>query len=177
MPPGNCRTLLVQASGFPTATSSDAIFKLMVEKFGGDQFCPGGLVRVSFFQEGTNAEFDEAGFVLLGGVRCEIMRTISTFALVFGFLAEGSLASVTSVLQKFVDVKFVDQQQWVGHSIKTGTLRVRIIRRSPHIPRFLVIDGIRWKVWYREQPLCCDICSEPHKVASCPMCRKCMKCH
>ena len=107
----------------------------------------------------------------------EITRTISTFALVFGFPAEGSLDSVISFLQKFGEVKSVDLQQWVGHSIKTDTLRVRIIRRSTHIPRFLSIDGIRCKVWYREQPLRCDICSGPHKVASCPMRGKCMKCH
>ena len=182
MPPRNRRTLLVRTSGFPSGTSSDAIFKLMVEKFGADeldavQFCPGGLVRVTFLREGTKAEFEEAGSVLLGDVRCEITRTISTFALVFGFPAEGSLDSVISVLQKFGEVKSIDHQQWVGHSIKTGTLRVRIIRRSTHIPRFLSIDGIRCKVWYREQPLRCDICSGPHKVASCPMRGKCMKCH
>ena len=74
-------------------------------------------------------------------------------------------------------MKSVNHQQWVGHSIKTGTLRVRIIRRSTHIPRVLSIDGIRCKVWYREQPSRCDICSGPHKVASCPMRGKCMKCY
>ena len=99
------------------------------------------------------------------------MCTISTFALVFGFPAEGSLDSVIGVLQKFGEVKSVDHQQWVGHSIKTGTLR------STHIPRFLIIDGSCCKVWYREQPLRCDIYSEPHKVASCPLRGKCMKCH
>ena len=182
MPPCNRRTLLVRTSGFPTGTPSDAIFKLMVEKFGADQldavqFCPGGLVRGTFFREETKAEFEEAGSVLLGDVRCEITRTISTFALVFGFPTEGSLDSVISFLQKFGEVKSVDHQQWVGHSIKAGTLRVRIIRHSTHIPRFLSIDGIRCKVWYREQPLPCDICSGPHKVASCPMRGKCMKCH
>ena len=182
MPLRNRRTLLVKTSGFPAGTSSDAIFKLMVEKFGADQldavqFCPGNLVRVSFFREDTKVEFEEAGSVLLGDVRCDITCTIPTFALVFGFPAEGSRDSVIGVLQKFGEVKSVDYQQWVGHSIRTGTLRVRIIRRSTHIPRFLTIDGIRCKVWYREQPLRCDICSKPHKVASCPMRGKCMKCH
>ena len=105
MPPRNCRTLLVRTSAFPTGTFSDAIFKLMVDKFGTDQldavqFCPGGLVRLTFFREETKAEFEEAGSVLLGDVRCEITCTISTFALVFGFPAEGSLDSVISVLQK-----------------------------------------------------------------------------
>lgn len=182
MPPRNRRTLLVQTSGFPTGTSSAAIFKFMVAKFGADrldviQFCPGSLVRGTFFQEESKAEFEEAGFVLLGDVRCEIICTIYTFALVFGFPTEGSLASVISVLQTFGDVKSVDHQQWVGHFIKTGTLRVRIIGDSTHIPQFLVTDGIPCKVWYREQPLHCDIYSEPHKVAPCPMLGKCMKGH
>lgn len=109
MPPRNRRTLLVQTSGFPTGTSSAAIVKFMVAKFGADrldviQFCPGSLVRGTFFQEESKAEFEEAGFVLLGDVRCEIICTIYTFALVF----EGSLASVISVLQTFGDVKSVD---------------------------------------------------------------------
>ena len=56
MPPRNRRTLLVRTSGLPAETPSDAIFKLMVEKFGAHeldavQFCPGGLVRVTFFRE------------------------------------------------------------------------------------------------------------------------------
>lgn len=73
MPSRNRRTLLVKTSGFPAGTSSDAIFKLMVEKFGADQldavqFCPGNLVCVTFFREDTKAEFEEAGSVLLGGV-------------------------------------------------------------------------------------------------------------
>ena len=160
MPPRNRRTLLVRTSGFPAETPSDAIFKLMVEKFGVDelgavQFCPGGLVRVTFFREGTKAEFEEAGSVLLGDVRCEITCTISTFSLVFGFPAKGSLDSVISVLQKFGEVKSVDHQQWVGHSIKTGTLRVRIIRLSTHIPRFLSIDGICAVIFVKWPPVPC----------------------
>ena len=90
---------------------------------------------------------------------------------------EGSLASVISVLQTFGDMKSVDHQQWVGHIIKTGTLGVRFIGDSTHIPRFLVMDVIPCKVWYREQPLRCDIYSEPHKVAPCAMLGKCMKGH
>lgn len=54
---------------------------------------------------------------------------------------------------------------------------MRIIGDSTHIPRFLVIDGIPCKVWYQEQSLRCDIYSEPHKVAPCPMLGKCMKGH
>ena len=182
MPPRNRRTLLVQTSGFPAGTASEAIFKLMVERFGNDQldaiqFCPRGLVRVTFFWESAKVQFEEGGFVLLGGVRCDIIRTMATFALVFGFPAEGPLDTVSSYLQQFGDVKSIEHQRWLGHTIKTGTIRVRIVRRHGHIPRFCNIDGIRCKVWYREQPLRCDICSQDHKVADCPMRGKCMRCH
>ena len=38
--------------------------------------------------------------------------------------------------------------------------------------------GIRCKVWYRDQPLQCDICSKlGHKPSACPDKGKCLRCH
>jgi len=50
-----------------------------------------------------------------------------------------------------------------------------MIRRN-HIPRFVIINGYRCKVWYKGQPLKCDICNGDHKAASCPHKGKCLWC-
>ena len=61
-------------------------------------------------------------------------------------------------------------------SISTGTRLVRMVC-TKEIPRFLVINGVRCKTWYRGQPLRCDICrAEGHKSASCPDKGKCRLC-
>ena len=70
----------------------------------------------------------------------------------------------------------VTEQMWTNVDAATGTRLVRI-ERSRHIPRFLYIDKWRCKVWYRDQPLQCDICSESHKAADCPNKGKCLRCH
>ena len=39
------------------------------------------------------------------------------------------------------------------------------------------IDGVNCRVWYRGQPLVCDICHDNHKAADCPLKGKCRRCH
>ena len=41
----------------------------------------------------------------------------------------------------------------------------------------MTIDGIKCRVWYKSQPLVCDICSNNHKAADCPLRGKCRPCH
>ena len=46
------------------------------------------------------------------------------------------------------------------------------------IPNFVFINGFCCKVWYRDQPLTCDICSKGgHKASACPDKGKCLHCH
>ena len=142
MPPRNQGTLLVRTSGFPAGTQSDVIFKLMAQKFGGDsvdasQFCPGGLTRVTFRNEEAKVAYEEDGSILLGDIKCDILRTIPSFVLAFGFPFEGSEASVINALKPYGNVKSIEHQTWVGHTIKTSTSRVHIVRNS-HVPPFLV---------------------------------------
>lgn len=98
----------------------------MVQKFGADsvdaiQFCPGGLTRVTFRNEEAKVAYEEDGSILLGDIKCDILRTIPSFVLAFGFPFEGSEASVTNALQPYGNVKSMEHQTRVGHTIKTGT--------------------------------------------------------
>ena len=111
----------------------------------------------------------------LGPVLCNVIRTVPSFVSVFGFPFEGSNDMIKDALSHYGDVCAVENQAWLGHSVCTGTRKVRIIRKK-HIPRFVVIDGIRCKVWYKEQPLSCDICSGEHTASVCPVRGKCKRC-
>ena len=140
------------------------------------QFGPGGLVRITFSSEQRKAGLEEAGFVSFGPVRCNVVRTLPTFALVYGFPFEGSNDAVREVLSRYGEVRAVEHQSWGFRPVCSGTRKVRIVRKG-HIPRFVIIDGIRCKVWYREQPVTCDICSGEHIASVCPLRGKCTRCH
>ena len=57
----------------------------------------------------------------------------------------------------------------------TGTILLDVILNH-HIPRTLEVGKLTVKVWYRDQPLCCDICKGPHRVTDCDLRGKCRRC-
>ena len=74
-------------------------------------------------------------------------------------------------LKVFWDVKEIKFQQWTNVlGVATGTRIVRMVRQH-EIPRNIIIDGAKCRVWYKGQPLVCDICSNNHKAADCPLSR------
>ena len=96
--------------------------------------------------------------------------------MVYGFPFEGSNDPVREVLSRYGEVRTVEHQSWGFRPVCSGTRKVRIVCKG-HIPRFVIIDGIRCKVWYREQPVTCDICSGEHIASVCPLRGKCTRCH
>lgn len=66
-------------------------------------------------------------------------------------------------LKYFGDIKEIKFQQWTNvPGVSTGTCIVGM-----EILRNIVIDGVKFRVWYKGQPLVCDICSNNHKAADC----------
>ena len=52
------------------------------------------------------------------------------------------------------------------------------MRCEKDIPRFMQIGRFRCKVWYRGQPIICDICcKDGHNAGTCPDKGKCRLCH
>ena len=45
------------------------------------------------------------------------------------------------------------------------------------IPCNIIIDVVNCRVWYKGQPLVCDICNNNHKTADCPLKGKYRRCH
>ena len=74
-------------------------------------------------------------------------------------------------------MKEIKHQQWSNvPGVHTGTRLVCMVRKHD-IPRNVIIDGVNCRVWYKGQPLVCDICNDNHKAADCPLKGKCKWCH
>ena len=73
------------------------------------------------------------------------------------------------LMDGFGTVHKVRYQSWTNlPEVSTGTSVVRI-NLHPSIPRFLRIHTYCCKVWYRGQPVYCDICKEgTHLASNCP---------
>lgn len=84
---------------------------------------------------------------------------------------------VKRVLSRFGEVKNVKRQKYIGRSdIETGThLVLMAFRVVP--PRLLNIDGYFCHLWYKGQPLICNLCNvQGHKSVDCPNWDNCRGC-
>ena len=98
--------------------------------------------------------------------------------MVHQFPYEGDNKVLVKELSAYGEVKDIRFQTWTNiPDVATGTRIVRMIRIKT-IPRFISVLGIRVKVWYKGQPVICDICrKEGHRAAACPLKGKCLRCH
>ena len=139
---------------------------------------PGGIIRVSFLDLQSKRSYEEAGSISFDDVCCQVLcSTPVTHVLVYLFPSEGSNDHVKEALKYFGEIKEVKFQQWtIVPGVATGTRIVPMVRKH-EIPRNIVIDGVKCRVWYKGQPLVCDICSNNHKAEDCPLRGKCRRCH
>ena len=104
-------------------------------------------------------------------------RCLTAFIMVYLSPLEGRNNWVKEALKLFGDIKEIRHQQWSKvPGVHTGTHIVRMVRKH-EIPRNIVIDGIKCRVWYKGQPLVCDICNGNHKATDCRLKGKCRRCH
>ena len=100
-----------------------------------------------------------------------------TMVHIFDYPAEFLDDPIKRVLSGFGEVKNVRRQKYIGRSdIETGTrLVLMAFRVTP--PRLVNIDGYFCRLWYRGQPLICNLCNvQGHKSADCPNRDKCRGC-
>ena len=181
MVPRNTRTLIIK-SGFPAGTSHAGVAGIIANSLAGlvdsIKVCPGGIIRISFIDPIYKKTYEDAGSIPFGDVRCAVISSVPvTLVMLYLSPFEGSNDKVKDALKVFGDVKEVKHQQWTNvPGVYTGTRLVRMVRKH-EIPRSIKIDGVNCRVWYRGQPLECDICHDNHKAADCPLKGKCRRCH
>lgn len=179
MAPHNERTVIIN-SGFPKEATPADIAKAIVDHFGpiveAIQACPGRQYRITFATPAGKRYYDDLEIMSIGDVQCRIWRASPySNVLVYHYPFEGSDVKIVNFLKQYGVVESIKRQVWTGLKVSTGTRIVRMIRQS-QIPRLANIDGLKCKVWYKEQPIECDICHDGHKAAQCPHKGKCFTC-
>lgn len=170
----------------PAGTLSVDVAKYISEYFAGKytvrsiQQCPGHVARIIFVKPEARSAVEELQRIELNGFlfwwlfRYCLRHVIRMFL----FISIFSKVPINRLLIFFVisEVDSVHFQHWTNlPEVCTGTRIICMIRRN-HIPRFVIINGYRCKVWYKGQPLKCDTCNGDHKAASCPHKSKCLWC-
>ena len=96
---------------------------------------------------------------------------------VFDFPFEEDDRSLGVAFEAYGAVKSVKKQTFLSNqNIFNGTRLVDVVL-SGVLPRFLMVDGYLCRLWYRGQPLVCNLCAvQGHRSANCPNKDKCRKC-
>lgn len=157
----------------------EAVLRFFRDKFQGVavQQCI-DVVRVTFGSEEAAVEALKEKGVRLLGIWCRIDGgPPTTIVHLFDFPHEEDEEAIAALFSSYGLVKGVRRQCYISHpEIFTGTRLVDlIVERTP--PWMVSIQGFVCHVWYRGQPVICNICGkEGHKSMSCPDKNKCRLC-
>ena len=101
----------------------------------------------------------------------------TTIVHIFDYPFESPDDEVSHIMKDFGDVKKVKQQTYLNdNSIYTGT-RLVFMTLTATPPRFITIGGYLCRIWYKGQPLVCNLCAKQgHRSANCPNKDKCRRC-
>ena len=137
------------------------------------------IVRVTFCSDEAFSRAKSMEGVSLFGLWCKILGggPATTLVHVFDYPFEESDVEIEHALADFGEVKKVRKQTYLSsQQIYTGTRLVSIgLRETP--PRSISIDGYHCRIWYRGQPIVCNLCAKQgHVSANCPNKDKCRLC-
>lgn len=137
------------------------------------------VIRVSFSTEDGYKKAMERDGIRLFGIYCKILGggPPITMVHVFDYPFEETDEAIKLVFSDFGNVKAVKKQTYLfDKNIFTGTRLVSLVLRDTP-PRSLAINGYTCRIWYRGQPLVCNLCGvQGHKSSVCPNRDKCRKC-
>ncbi len=191
--PSSSLSIDIRCGDFPAGTLSCDVAKWLVDFFVAETGHPiasvqefsGKVARVTFGPGGEahRARFLGEGKIVINDVECQIIVPAPpppSFinVVVFQYPYEMGNDLLVKELGAFGTVRDVRFQKWSNiPDVCTGTRIVRMTLLKP-IPRFISVQGVRVKVWFKGQPIVCDICKrEGHRAASCPDKGKCFHCH
>ena len=123
------------------------------------QFLPDMRAQLTFDSAEAKLAIEKNESIFIGGHKCPVLGVgpRGKNVLVFHFPYEEDVEILKDAMKRFGTVVGVRYQSYPGVDVHTGTRIVRMIRNGP-IPRFLDVGGYLCKVWYRGQPIECDIC-------------------
>lgn len=140
------------------------------------QFVPGWFVRVTFeFLEDREDIFHDG--LVIDGVDIPLIESEPSTQLVYVHHCPVEVPNsvLENVLSAYGDVISIAPCYYNTASILTGSRVVKMSLRRDVPPRIYVLR-YPCRVWYRDQPLTCLICSLRHRVSDCPLRGRCRRC-
>lgn len=183
------RSADLKVNGFAVDATNADIAKTIVEHFASQnikvpaiQQCPNKVARITF-EDRTACEIVQLrGELVMGDVKVAVVPPPPpppnwVNVVVYNYPFDAPNSYINDALESFGTIQSVRFQHWTNlPEIATGTRIVRINLKSS-IPRFVMINNYRCKIWYRGQPTYCDICKEGSHIAfNCPYKGKCLAC-
>ena len=176
------RTINIQIGRKLSGKTKDEILSEIVRVFpNGVLACQFGfdIIRVTF----NNPEFFQRAKrndgVHLFGMYCNILGggPPATLVHLFDYPYEECENELEDVFKNYGEVKRVRHQSFSSNKdIFTGTRLISIVLRG-NLPRSVTINGYICRIWYRGQPLVCNLCAvQGHRSANCPNKDKCRRC-
>ena len=125
---------------------------------------------------GRPNRFWESIFSVCGALSWGADPPITRFH-VFDFPFEEDDRSLEVAFEAYGIVKSILKKTFLANqNIFNGT-RLVDVALSGVLPRFLMVDGYLYRLWYRGQPLLCNLCAvQGHRSANYPNKDKCRKC-
>lgn len=176
------RTVVVDLRDFPPNFEQEDIAKRFYDQYGEDypidaiQIVPGGVCKVTFKSRESKISLCGQESLTFGGVDCRVLNYAKrvTKVQIHYYPVEADLDPLGNVLAQYGEIKKHRFQHWADMTeVSTGTRLFDMILNCV-IPCTLKVGQSR--VWYRDQPLQCDICHGNHKVSECDLRGKCRRC-
>ena len=178
------KTCVVHASVMMASYEKARVIALLreridFERLSAIQFCPRGLIRITFKNASDKEEFARMGSLALDGHVLSVTSSDKPPSLVYVhyFPAEGNDALICDELSKYGEIVNIKHQSFSGiPGLLTGSRILTMVLSDP-VPAEFRIDDYPVRVWYRGIPPFCQICKvNGHKAADCQFNGKCRRC-
>ena len=180
--PAMRRTVTLRIGRIPQVVSRPELIRMLAERFGtwkllAVQFLPGLRVQLTFDSVEAKTSIERQSEVEIEGYPCQVVGGGPSLesVLIFHLPYELDNGVIQAAMQQYGEVGGIRHQLHPDSTVHSGTRVVRMIRKGP-IPRHISVEGWSGKVWYRGQPVECDICGAGHVSRVCPMRNKCRFC-
>ena len=180
--PAMRRTVTLRIGRIPQVVSRPEVIRMLAERFGtwkllAVQFLPGFRVQLTFDSVEAKNTIERQSEVEIEGYPCQVVGGGPSLesVLIFHLPYELDNGVIQAAMQQYGEVGGIRHQLHPDSTVHSGTRVVRMVRKGP-IPRHMKVEGWSAKVWYRGQPVECDICGAGHVSRVCPMRNKCRFC-
>ena len=178
------KTCVIHASEMVASYEKARVIELLrecmdFEELSAIQFCPRGLIRVTFKDVADKEDFVRVGSLTLDGHDLSVTSSDKphSFVYVHYFPVEGDDALIRDELGKYGEVINIKHQSFSGiPGLLTGSRVLTMVLSDP-VPAEFRIDDFPVRVWYKGIPPFCQICKiSGHKAADCQFNGKCRRC-